>query len=142
MSTFPLFVYGSLMSAKVMQRVIGRTPTHQQATLYGFHRYKIYDELYPAIARKEGGQVRGMYVKDLTSAELATMDAWEDDEYERVEVETEVEQSPNEMNGAHFVKAYTYLWSPQSDHRRLHGAWEFEVDFSPVEQQFVDHNCP
>ena len=130
------------MSTKVMQRIIGRTPTPQKAVLSGFHRYKIRDELYPAIAKKDGAEVHGMFITDLTQSELTLMDEWEDDEYERVEVEVEIQTTQEGCNATHVKKTYAYCWSSQSDHNKLHGTWQFEVDFMPIEQHFLDSNCP
>ena len=129
------------MSAKVMQRIIGRTPKHEKAVLLGYHRYKIHDELYPAIAPKEGAKVQGMFIKDLTEGEIIAMDAWEDDEYTRLEVEIEL-QHQEEAGTKRTAMANAYCWSPHSDHMRLHGTWEFEHDFKPIEQNFLDTNCP
>ena len=130
------------MSSKVMERIIGRTPTHRKAVLCGFHRYKIHNELYPAIARKDGAKVDGMFITDLTQEELTLMDEWEDDEYERCEVEIEVQGTQEGINATLVSKAFTYCWSPHSDENKLYGTWNFEIDFLPIEQHFLDSNCP
>ena len=45
------FVYGSLMAPEVLQALLGRVPTRAPAAVAGFHRYRIPDRIYPALAR-------------------------------------------------------------------------------------------
>ena len=89
-----LFFYGTLVHPKILARVIGNDGSHltvQNAVLDGAKLYHVKGEEYPGLIRmpSSAGQVnavKGTLVRGLTSADLACLDAFEGDEYERVPI--------------------------------------------------------
>ena len=85
-----LFVYGTLMSPNLINRVIGRVPKMVPAVLHNFHRYKIQDRPYPGIAEAKGSRVEGMFIESLDDEEFSKLDEYENIEYERIPVEVQL----------------------------------------------------
>ena len=82
-----LFVYGTLMVEEVASRVIAGRYRHAPATLPGYARWKIKGEEYPGIARAPESSVAGVVWFDVTASDLARLDAFEGEEYDRAEVQ-------------------------------------------------------
>lgn len=111
------FVYGSLMAPEVLSSLLGRVPPRAPACVRGFHRYRIRDRVYPAIARHEdGGRVDGYLLSSLTSRELAVLDWFEDEAYVMRSVRVELADGANAE-----TIAYVY-----EDTRNLHGTWDYD----------------
>ena len=127
-----LFVYGSLMSLKVINRIIGRIPKSSKAELPHFHRYKIKDKMYPAISEKLDGIVDGILFDELENSDIVKLDIYESDEYVRKLVEVNV----------NFEKkiVYTYIWN--SNILDLYSTWNYNTDFAPFEEEFLRNDVP
>jgi len=82
-----LFVYGTLLCPEIQEMVIGRVPASSPAILKGYGCYFVRDATFPGIIRHEGGKVEGRVLSELTPEELQRLDAYEDDFYDRLEVE-------------------------------------------------------
>jgi len=78
-----LFVYGTLMTPAVMRAVVGRVPRSEPAELPGFRRYRLRGRVYPAVVPEPGATVAGRLYRDLTPAEIARLDRYEDTFYRR-----------------------------------------------------------
>ena len=79
-----VFAYGSLMSESVLQVLLQRLPTMRPAVLRGFRRYKLDGRSYPAVApHLPSDAVCGVLLCNLSAAEVATLNAFEDPVYER-----------------------------------------------------------
>ena len=102
-----LFVYGTLTDPDICSGLLGRLPVSVPAVLRHHVRHEVRGEAYPAVVAKRGGVVRGLVYGDLTLAELDMLDAYEGGEYERVEVEAELE------TGATLV--WVYVWVDEMD---------------------------
>ena len=66
------FVYGSLLSAEVVQALLGRLPATQPATLRGHSRLAIRGRSYPAAVRSRAGEessIEGCLLLELSPAE-------------------------------------------------------------------------
>ncbi|BGP58510.1 hypothetical protein JCM8202_001174 [Rhodotorula sphaerocarpa] len=104
MATHSLFFYGTLCHAGVLHRVIGHPGadlTLRDAVLYDHVRLHVAGEDYPAVipaescashhwdairthaAHKDRVQVQGVLVEGLTADDVAMLDEFEGDEYER-----------------------------------------------------------
>lgn len=133
-----LFVYGTLMSEKVLKKVLPTTTTIKygnQAILDNYHRYKVKNESYPAIYPFQGKNVRGKLLLNISDAELEYLDAYEGDEYTRRKVivkilENQKEVPENEIEG---VYAYTFNDTEKS---RLYDTWSFS-EYLEVEDEFM-----
>lgn len=82
-----LFVYGTLQDADVQQRVIGRLVAGSADVLDGYRKAQISlgGNVYPFAVLDAADSISGQ-VLDVTADELVAMDAYEGDEYRRVQV--------------------------------------------------------
>lgn len=78
-----LFCYGTLEFAPVMQAVAGREFAAQPAVLHGYRRRAIRGKVFPGVAARSGGAVRGTLYRGLTRAHLRRLDAYENPFYRR-----------------------------------------------------------
>jgi gamma-glutamylcyclotransferase (GGCT)/AIG2-like uncharacterized protein YtfP len=105
-ATNKLFVYGTLLLDDVISAVIGRIPPYQYAVAAGWQVVCLPERVYPGLIPGEG-QAAGKVLTDLTEAEWATLDAFEDPAYKlasiKVLLSTEVE-----------MDALSYIW--RGDH--------------------------
>lgn len=81
-----LFVYGTLELAQLIEALIGRRPPSAVATLPGYRRGMLEGRRYPGIVPAQGEQVRGSVISGLDGDAVARIDAFESDEYDRLEV--------------------------------------------------------
>jgi len=140
-----LFIYGSLMSESVLQALIKRTPQIQPATLHGFHRFRIRNRPYPAIApfspgsaSPVGAVVQGLLLCGLSEEEHALLDYFEDDEYVKQTVEVTICRSKHAVTAPGYLpqpadtsafegntaQAFAYVYAHATDD--LYGEWSIE----------------
>ena len=79
----PLFVYGTLLSARVRNLVIGRALPAIPARLSGYRRVTLSGRDYPGLVPAPQAAVEGRLVEGLGIADLARLDRYEGDEYRR-----------------------------------------------------------
>lgn len=113
------FVYGSLLSPRVLNILLGRTPQTQPAKLSGYHRFRVRDRAYPAIFPKVDGFIEGNVLMDLDQREKEILDRFEDVEYEQRQVEVELLTEKNEK-----LQVFVYVY-PKDEN--LYGTWDFKV---------------
>lgn len=112
-----LFVYGSLTDPRRLDEVLGRRHRGERfaARLAGFER--IVDRYaYPYLVARPGAQVDGVLLLDLTSADLARLDRYEevaDGIYRRELVEVEAFGCGSRPAR---VRAYVYVAGPRLAH--------------------------
>jgi gamma-glutamylcyclotransferase (GGCT)/AIG2-like uncharacterized protein YtfP len=119
-----MFVYGTLMSHKVMSKVLKR-PIDQNLSFHGilkgFQRFAIRGVSYPGIKPNPESQVEGLiWDIDPTEDDLKLLDDFEDEgiEYNRV---TLIVQGAEDKE----YECYVYVYHPdQWD--RLEGEWVFD----------------
>jgi gamma-glutamylcyclotransferase (GGCT)/AIG2-like uncharacterized protein YtfP len=142
-----LFVYGSLMSHQVLSALLHRVPQIQPGVLRGFHRFRIRERPYPAIARVPGdfsagpgkaigGEVEGLLLCGLSEEEHALLDYFEDEEYAKEEVVVQVSRQPHVVSAQGFLPqqvdvlkgetahAWAYVFAQQTD--ALYGEWNID----------------
>lgn len=83
-----LFVYGTLQEPDVQLRIIGRRVVGQPDTLDGYYKSQISinGNVYPFAVEAAGSAIAGQ-VLEVTTEELALMDAYEGKEYRRIRVQ-------------------------------------------------------
>ena len=115
-----LFTYGTLQNAEILAQVVGRSWPSSPAVLKGYARYRVNDKPYPAIVEEPGAQVQGSLYSGVTEPELARLDDYEGELYERCSLRVWV--------GTQALDASTYLLRPE--YRALLSAelWEL-ADF-------------
>jgi len=139
-----LFIYGSLMSAEVLSALLKRVPEAQPAVLRGFHRFRIRERPYPAIARvpsdfstgsgrEAGGEVAGLVLCGLSAEEHALLDYFEDCEYKKETVVVNLSRQPHVVEAEGFLpqqpdaiagetaRASAYVFAQQTD--ALYDEW-------------------
>jgi gamma-glutamylcyclotransferase (GGCT)/AIG2-like uncharacterized protein YtfP len=84
-ATPPLFVYGSLVVADVLEAVLGRVPEHRPARVTGWRAAALRARPFPGLVPADGA-VRGLLLTDLSATERDVLDAFEGPMYERREL--------------------------------------------------------
>ena len=98
-----VFTYGSLMYSPVWERVVTGSYRALPATVRGYARRRIAGEVYPALVDAESGDaVEGVLYLDVSAGDLAALDRFEGEAYERIAVRVE-----GEWGGA---EAWTYRY--------------------------------
>lgn len=98
--TSRLFVYGTLLVDDVVNALIGRIPDYQDAKAPGWRVVHLPQKVYPGLVPDQG-EAKGKVFTDLTDAEWAILDAFEDPAYTLtvVRVLTSCE-----------INAFAYVW--------------------------------
>jgi len=78
-----LFVYGTLMVSEVMHGVCGYRQPGQAVWLADHRRRLVAGEVYPAIVPWRGERVRGLLYPGVSERQVALLDAFEGELYER-----------------------------------------------------------
>ncbi|KAI9818360.1 MAG: hypothetical protein M1826_001382 [Phylliscum demangeonii] len=143
------FFYGTLMAPEVLYRVCygGSRPTSTEARsappirttaaiLPDYCRHRVRHCDYPAIVPAPGSSVRGTLVRGLTASDLARLDRFEGDQYERKRVrvrplllqpDEQREDAPRRRSeGGDAIETETYVWS-DSDSYLDAREWDFEA---------------
>ncbi|KAF6261215.1 Butirosin biosynthesis, BtrG-like protein [Scenedesmus sp. NREL 46B-D3] len=102
------FVYGTLMAPEVLQLLIKRVPKSRAATLNGYARYRVKEQVFPAIipAKQSESKVTGVVLMELSRSELDILDVYESEEYYRAAVEPE-------MGDGSKMTADVYIWKDE-----------------------------
>lgn len=106
------------MFADVWQRVVSGTYHSFAATLNDYRRFAVRDETYPGIIASDGCSVAGLVYTDVDPADVARLDQFEGELYQRIDV------AVTDAHG-NAIKVQTYLflqpsrlteqpWIPQS----------------------------
>ena len=139
-----VFVYGSLMCPNVLKILLNRVPTFCKAKVKGYHRYRIKDQVFPAVrpnlntSKTNPVFVQGLLLQEITNEELVIFDEFEDEEYVRETVEIEVENSEQQssIDTSHTRSAYMYIWKDGQD-GLLYGSWSFEEHYLPNKEEYL-----
>lgn len=87
MTAHHLFTYGSLMFDAVWSRVVCGQYRHIEAVMSGYRRYRVHNENYPALIPGNAlDVVSGRLYVDISAADLAALDAFEGDYYQRIPI--------------------------------------------------------
>lgn len=85
-----LFAYGTLQLPDVLQAVVGRRWQGEPALLVGYGRYRVRGKPYPAVIAEPAGNVAGLLYEGVGAEELALLDSYEGELYERRTVNVRV----------------------------------------------------
>jgi gamma-glutamylcyclotransferase (GGCT)/AIG2-like uncharacterized protein YtfP len=114
------FTYGSLMWADIMARVCGREFAAEPATLAGHRRHPVRGQDYPGLRAAPDGSVAGRLYLDVDAAAWARLDAFEGDEYERVDVRVALADGRT-------LPAQVYRFRDAHIDRLLPGEWDVDT---------------
>lgn len=119
-TTAHCFTYGSLMWADIMARACGAEFASEPASLADHRRHPVRGQDYPGLLAAPGGLVPGRLYRDLDASAWARLDAFEGEEYDRVEVTvTLADGSP--------LPAHVYLFRAEFAQRLLPGEWDADA---------------
>jgi gamma-glutamylcyclotransferase (GGCT)/AIG2-like uncharacterized protein YtfP len=133
-----LFTYGSLMWPAIMARAcqgpnphgLDSLPAAEAALLPDHERWRVRGEDYPGLRPQPGGRVEGRLYQPLPASVWPALDAFEGDEYERVQVEVLL------MSGE-LVRAWTYRFRADRAERLLAEPWRPEDFEGAASERFV-----
>ncbi|QDT73776.1 gamma-glutamylcyclotransferase family protein [Lacipirellula limnantheis] len=98
-----LFAYGTLMFPEIWERVVGDEFRAAPATVRGMAVYRAAGQLFPVMVASESTEcAAGIVVFDLSPRVFETLDAYESDFYERIELHVE-------LDDGRMLAAQTYL---------------------------------
>ena len=113
-----LFVYGTLQHPPVLLRLLGRVPEMLTAELPDHRAAPLEDRVYPGLVADPGARAHGRVLTDVDQRELATLDAFEGPEYDRIDVVAEVDGRP--------VPCQAWLLVGPSAQYAQRGTWSLE----------------
>lgn len=82
-SKYQIFVYGTLSFSEILSALLGRKVVGIPAKISGYKRIRVKDKVYPGLIAFDG-EVEGVFHEQLSKEEVALLDAFEDDFYERI----------------------------------------------------------
>jgi gamma-glutamylcyclotransferase (GGCT)/AIG2-like uncharacterized protein YtfP len=111
-----VFTYGSLMYDSVWSRVVAGTYPKKSGVVKGFARLKVRNEQYPGLIRGHD-VVDGVVYFDLTAQDVARLDRFEGELYQREEVEVVCEDEERAPALVYLIRdEYKWIlgdqWSP------------------------------
>ena len=87
-----LFVYGTLQIPERVKQIIGRAVCGEPATLDGYRCGLVERADFPGIVPEQSSQVQGQVLFGLTQPELALLDQYEGELYQRIRVNVQHNQ--------------------------------------------------
>lgn len=84
-----VFAYGTLEVAELVEALVGRRLPGEPAVLRGWARRMLRGAHYPGIAPRAGAETPGTLYAGVDAAELAALDRFEGELYERRQLEVE-----------------------------------------------------
>jgi gamma-glutamylcyclotransferase (GGCT)/AIG2-like uncharacterized protein YtfP len=116
-----LFVYGTLMAPEVVETLLGRLPPNQPATLQGYRRHPVLQQVYPGLVEASNDNcVRGILFCDLQPSDWQRLDRFEDKEYTRVQVKVQAQKND-------LTDTQTYLWTDPLTKLDTSLDWDLQV---------------
>jgi gamma-glutamylcyclotransferase (GGCT)/AIG2-like uncharacterized protein YtfP len=82
-----IFVYGTLMSEPVLNKLTGKSFQSKPAILTGYKRYCVRECDYPAIINDADSETKGLVIFNVEDSDLEVFSFYEGDEYEKKWVE-------------------------------------------------------
>ncbi len=119
------------MSPEIMTKVSGCRLASVPASLSGYQRSLVRDEVYPGISAAAHCQVDGLLYLDVPADALRRLDIFEGEMYERLEVLVQQEGCPAR-------KAMTYAFRPEYLQLLTGIPWELEHFMVSGKKRFED----
>lgn len=98
-----LFTYGSLMFPEVWEKVLQGSYERTRGTACGYARYSVSGMTYPGMIAQAGSSVDGVVYFDISDDDLAILDAFEGENYQRRSVALQLADGRR-------IEAQTYLF--------------------------------
>lgn len=113
-----LFVYGTLQLPDRMQALIGRIPPSKAAQLVGFRTGLVARADFPGIVPCPDAVTTGLLLGSLNAEDLARLDAYEGELYQRVSIQVQTVSGP--------CSAWVYQIVPWARDRVTREPWTIE----------------
>ena len=124
------FAYGTLMCTDIMFRVIECRPVRAPATLAGYRRCSVKNEVYPGIVAARGSLVRGMVYFALPEPAWSLLDRFEGEMYSRCPVRVTGTDGRS-------IQAITYVVRPEWTHLLAVSAWSYKDFLKSGKKKFT-----
>ncbi len=111
-----LFVYGTLLSSEITEKLTGKTFKTTHAVLDGYKMYCVKDCDYPAILLEQGAEVKGKILLNVDDSALKILSEYEGNEYEKRMVKV--------MCSNKVEDTLTFVWVKEKD-RLENKKWNF-----------------
>lgn len=113
-----LFTYGTLMDPEIMTHVAGEIFPSRPASLSGYRRRTVREEVYPAIIPDAKEEVEGVVYFSLSTDAMDRLDRFEGYQYERQMVEVNC--------GGERMTVQAYVLAPGYHHLLSSSPWSLE----------------
>jgi gamma-glutamylcyclotransferase (GGCT)/AIG2-like uncharacterized protein YtfP len=113
-----VYAYGTLQEPDVFRLIVGRSIAAAAAMLEDHARFRLRNEVYPAIVAQAGQSVAGLLYAGVTAAELARLDEYEGRLFERKELWVSSAGTP--------TLAFTYVLRERERHLLSAEPWDIE----------------
>jgi gamma-glutamylcyclotransferase (GGCT)/AIG2-like uncharacterized protein YtfP len=104
-----IFVYGTLQSELIINKLTGKSFVLLPAILIGYKRYCVKDCDYPAIVAEARSETKGMILMDVEDSDLKILSFYEGDEYEKKIVTALLNNEPTNVLAFVWVKGIDLL---------------------------------
>jgi len=81
-----LFVYGTLLFPDVLTVLLGRVPARSPAVADGWRAAALPGRVYPGLVPDPVRRATGLVIGGLTAADIALLDAYEEDDYRLADI--------------------------------------------------------
>eukprot|EP01006_Ploeotia_vitrea_P005937 TRINITY_DN120211_c0_g1_i1.p1 TRINITY_DN120211_c0_g1~~TRINITY_DN120211_c0_g1_i1.p1 ORF type:complete len:138 (+),score=0.38 TRINITY_DN120211_c0_g1_i1:35-448(+) len=121
MGKVAVFIYGTLMSDRIMKGLIDRVPEMYTAKIEGYRRHKVFNVHYPAIKQVNNNDsyVLGKIIYVDNTIELLELDDYEGSSYKKIQVNASL------IDDNSVVNAIAYEWC-DDDSLLLDESWDEE----------------
>ena len=121
-----IFVYGTLLSPVILEKLTGKSFKTSEAVLFGYKRYCVKNSDYPAIIQQEGSKTTGLVVENVDDSKLEVLSFYEGVEYEKKLVTVN-------WNGKS-ADALTFVWANGSEFLEVE-----DWDFNRFKKNYLKH---
>ena len=112
-----LFVYGTLRSSEITEKLTGKTFKTFPAVLAGYRIYCVKNCDYPAIISELGAETKGKIIVDVDDSDLKIFSNYEGDEYEKKVVKV--------LCNNKYEDALAFVWSKELQLLEIRN-WDFK----------------
>jgi len=99
-----IFVYGTLQSELIINKLTGKSFDFLPAILSGYKRYCIKGCDYPAIIAEAGSETKGLVIMNVEDSDMKILSFYEGDEYEKKIVSVILNNKPTNVLAFIWVK--------------------------------------
>lgn len=128
-----IFVYGTLLSQKIIKKLTGKTFKTSAAVLSGYKKYSIKDCDYPAIIQQDDSTTFGLVIENVDELSSNTISFYEGTEYKKKKVNVLINNNATEVLVYAWVSNYDHLENKKWD---LHHFQKYSL------QHYLDEIIP